>query len=307
MCGLNLSTESAATTTSSTEETSNSVEAAEVTEGETVKETAAEQTKEKPKSNSTDSTSAAPNIELKIGVGPNYFQNDKLCHFIIEAVVAGSPTPEVEFSRDDSKGSQGKYKVEIDLKTGDAYTFTAKAKNSSGEKTAIFELSPELIDRNFFPSIKGTVGPAGYIEKDVLKIGDSSFNSDWRGRFAFDVSDLAGKQITVEILTVGTSTFYGNPCSFKEGDIVMFYNDFLPDLTADDYYSAGYELAKTSPCDADSIMVWSNFLIDKIREMAYENTEIQFGIGYTNTSSNMDNNFDGRSFVNITLRVAYIE
>jgi hypothetical protein len=98
----------------------------------------------------------------------------------------------------------------------------------------------------------------------------------------------------------------GTPCNFK-GDIVIFYNDFLPDLTADDYYSVGYENAGTFPCNTDTLQVFSDLLLDKVYERANSNTELQFGIGYTNAVSNMDNKFDGREYFSATLRVAYIE
>jgi len=308
MCGLNLSTETA---TSTTEESQTASTSAQVSENEeTTKVTTAEDTKEETtdtsKSGSTGATSKAPTIELKILVGPIYSQSDQLCHYIIEAIVTGSPSPTVEFSRDDSNGSEGKYKVEIGVKINETYTLTAKVKNPSGEKTATLELSPEFIDRNLHPTILGTVGPAGYVEKDVLKIGDSPFNSDWRGRFAFDVSSLVGKQIMFVLLKLESPNEYGGPCNFK-GDIVIFYNDFLPDLTADDYYSAAYAGPETFACNADPLQVYGDFLFNKVHERAEANTELQFGIGYTNTASNMDNNFDGREYVLITLEVVYLE
>lgn len=309
MCGLNLSTENSTSITEETETDKNLVEtsdAEETTKITTAADITKEETKEATKSNSTDSQAVAPTIELKVHVGPLYSQSDQLCHYTIEAIITGEPSPTVEFSRDDSNGGEGKYKVEIGVKINESYNLTAKAKNSVGEATATLDLSPEVIDRNLHPTIIGTVGPAGYVEKDTLKIGDSPFNSDWRGRFAFNVSSLVGKQIMFVLLELDSPNEYGNPCNFK-GDIAIFYNDFLPDLTADDYYSAAYAGPETFACNADPLQVHSDFLFDKILERAEANTELQFGIGYTNTASNNDNNFDGREYLLVTLEVVYLE
>jgi uncharacterized membrane protein len=45
-------------------------------------------------------TEEAPTIELQIYEGPLYSQSDNICYYRIEAIVTGSPTPDVVFSRD---------------------------------------------------------------------------------------------------------------------------------------------------------------------------------------------------------------
>jgi hypothetical protein len=77
----------------------------------------------------------APTIELKIYDGPEYVTG--FCVYRVEAVVTGYPEPEVSFSKDDSNGSYGRYKVQINLRNPEEpYLLEAKAKNSIGEATS---------------------------------------------------------------------------------------------------------------------------------------------------------------------------
>ena len=149
MCGFNLSTETTASITGDAEIIETSVEATEAeetateaTEEDTVKETTKEETTEISKSSSTDSQAIAPTIKLQIYEGPTYSQADDVCYYRIEAIVTGSPTPSVTFSKDDSSGALGSKKVQVNLtKSSPNYTLTAKAKNSAGEATATLNLT----------------------------------------------------------------------------------------------------------------------------------------------------------------------
>ena len=46
----------------------------------------------------------APTITLEIYQGSTYSTEDDLCYYRVEAIVTGTPTPDVEFSKDDSNG-----------------------------------------------------------------------------------------------------------------------------------------------------------------------------------------------------------
>ncbi len=83
-----------------------------------------------------------PTIKLVIYEGPKYAPESGVCFYRIKAEVTGSPTPEVKFSKDDSAGTLGPGKCQVNINNpGDKYTLTATAKNKAGEKTDTLELS----------------------------------------------------------------------------------------------------------------------------------------------------------------------
>lgn len=82
----------------------------------------------------------APTMELQIYEGPIYDAASITCYYRIRAIVTGSPTPTIEFSKDDSIGSLGYGKTQVNLKNGESYTLTAKANNSSGAANSSIKL-----------------------------------------------------------------------------------------------------------------------------------------------------------------------
>jgi len=318
MCGLNLSTETTASITGDTETIETSVEATEAeetateaTEKETVKETTKEQTTETSKSTSADSQVIAPTIHLQIYEGPTYSQADKVCYYRIEAKVTGNPSPTIEFSRDDSNGAFGSNKAQVNIAdSSQIYTLTAKVKNSAGEATDSITLDwgcgiilavMETIELH--PNITGFVGPDG--TGNIVAIGDSEFNTDMRGRFAFDVSSLAGKEIVSAKLKMKYWEQF--PCDFK-GNILIFYNDFLPDITISDYYTVAYAGPEAFAWNTDPLEFSNDFLKNKIAERANANIELQFGIGYEKANvTDGGKDFDGQAYPaeSILLTVTY--
>ena len=256
----------------------------------------------------------APTITLKIYDGPTAATDD-VCYYRVEATITGKPAPQVTFSKDDSGGAWGSKKVQINLtKASPNYTLTAKAKNSAGEANAYIDLSwgcgPLTVEKTLIliPSILGTVGPSGFVTPAYILIGDSEFNTDWRGRFAFDVSALAGKDIQSAKLKLEDAERTYPPCDFR-GEIVIFYNDFLPDLTASDYGSAGYAGPQSFAYNANPLEFSTDFLRDKVKERADSGVMIQFGIGYAIPISDFDGIIDGIAYISdgITLTVTYLE
>ena len=273
-------------TTEETKEETTEEETTEETKEETTEETAEETTAE-----TTATENEAPTIKLEIYEGPTYSATDDICYYRVKATVTGKPSPQVEFSKDDSGGAWGSKKVQINLtRDHPNYTLTATAKNSEGEDSDSIDLSwgcgPLGVEHtiNLNPSISGTVGPAGFVTTAFLAIGDSAVNTDWRGRFAFDVSSLAGKEIVNAKLKLANPDLSPNPCNFK-GDIVIFYNDFLPGLDSGDYYSLAYAGAGIFSWCAEPLEFSTDFLKTKIAERASAHLELQFGIGYENTTT----------------------
>jgi hypothetical protein len=323
MCGLNLSTETTTSTVVDTEIGSTSTEAtesketvAEATGEETVKDTSEKESIETDKVTATESKGEAPTIKLQIYEGPTYSQTDDVCYYRVEAIVTGSPAPTITFSKDDSSGSFGSKKVQVNLsKSSPNYTLTAKAKNSAGEATASIDLSwgctqPQPVEKtvDLHPSIFGTVGPNGFCDTTFMAIGDSQFNTDWRGRFAFDLSTLKGKEIKDAKLILKYSESWGG-AAFK-GDIVVNYNDFLPDLTASDYNSLAYAPATQAlKYPINDIVISDDILKNKVKERTEAGEELQFGIGFTNAGSDNDGEAEGMLYYKekITLTVTYLD
>ena len=325
MCGFGLTTptvatEKAVSETTDSQEDNTSAETAiveeTVAEDETVEETVAEETKETTDSKTTDSQKEAPTIKLEIYEGPTYSQTDNVCYYRIKATVTGDPVPTVTFSKDDSNGAFGSKKVQVNLtKSSPSYTLTAIAKNSAGEAkysiTLNWGCSQPKVEKTvqFMTSDYVSVGPYGYKGLQMLGIGDSPYNTDCRGRFAFDVSSLSGKEIIYAKVSLVKPQLSANPCNFK-GDILIFYNDFLPDLSAQDYYSAAYAGPEVFAWDADPLEFSNDFLKDKVKERADSGIKLQFGIGYQNSNTGgVKDIFEGRAYysTNINITVTYYE
>ncbi len=77
--------------------------------------------------------SEAPAITIKIYEGPVYVKDENICYYRIKAEVSGSPVPEIIWSRDDSNGSLGADKAQVNLTDVDEeYELEATANNSVG-------------------------------------------------------------------------------------------------------------------------------------------------------------------------------
>ncbi|MCX6383241.1 MAG: hypothetical protein NTV16_01970 [Actinobacteria bacterium] len=147
-CGITPTQESKETTVEKTTQESKETTVEETTQEETTKKIEKETTEETKKETTTkEETTAtttepeAPTINLKIYEGPTYSAADDVCYYRIEAVVTGKPKPIVKFSRDDSYGAWGKYKVQINLKKDETYILIATATNSEGSSTATITLT----------------------------------------------------------------------------------------------------------------------------------------------------------------------
>jgi len=316
MCGLSItptaSTETLAGSETSAETSPETI--AEITKDTTESSVSASATETSKETTSKETTSATnqteiPTIKLQIYEGPTSATGD-VCYYRVEATVTGKPAPNVTFSKDDSSGAFGPKKVQVNLtKSSPSYTLTATAKNSAGEAkdsiTLNWGCSQPKVEKTvqFMTSDYVSVGPYGYIGLQMLGIGDSPFNTDCRGRFAFDVSSLSGKEIIYAKVSLVKPQLSANPCNFK-GDILIFYNDFLPDLSAQDYYSVAYAGPEVFAWDADPLEFSNDFLKDKVKERADSGIKLQFGIGYQNSNTGgVKDIFEGRSYYNIDINI----
>ena len=75
-----------------------------------------------------------PTLKLIVYEGPVIVDSDT-CYYRVEAIVTGDPHPVIKFSKDDSNGTWGKNKAQVNLKNGESYDLIVTAVNSIGAVT----------------------------------------------------------------------------------------------------------------------------------------------------------------------------
>jgi hypothetical protein len=94
-----------------------------------------------------------PTIELEVYEGPLYAKAGDVCYYRVKANVTGDPLPEISFSIDDSLGSLGPDKAQINIsRDSGTAILTAVAENSTGKATDTLTL---VWNCNASPEIKG--------------------------------------------------------------------------------------------------------------------------------------------------------
>ena len=85
----------------------------------------------------------APTLELKIKEGPDFSESDNMCYYQVDAIVTGTPDPEIEFSTDDNVNPLDTDRAEVGVDLDDSYTLIATATNDAGTATASITLLGE--------------------------------------------------------------------------------------------------------------------------------------------------------------------
>ena len=128
-----------------------------------------------------EDNSSIPTISLKIYEGPLYSKSDDICYYRIIADVSGEPFPEITFSKDDSLGSLGPDKAQINIsRNSGSYTLSATAKNSEGTVSDSITL---MWNCNRSPDINGI-----HLSTDTLYVGKQY-------EISADVVDLDGDDL----------------------------------------------------------------------------------------------------------------
>ena len=294
---------------------------------------------EPPEEEPAEEELSAPTINLEIYEGPLYSEADEVCYYRVEAIVTGNPTPSVKFSKDDSFGTWGKRKCQINLESpSETYTLTATASSSEGEDSDSIEITwgceEEPADGDVIlegpgleleltpglPFISLNPSHVGYAIKDdgvnnsELIIGDSINNQDVRGFFSFDVTPLAGKTIDSAKLVlklpegVGGFGRLGDP-SFK-GSIELIIRNYPIPLTPGDYYLPGILIIRKYFSNPEDPLEYSSLSLKNDIDLKSETGDlIGFIIDYDITDSDGDFKIDGRRYrkEDISLIVWYEE
>ncbi len=288
-----------------------------------------EESAEEGVSSDTKRARTPPTIELEIYEGPTYVEADDVCYYRIAAIITGDPAPEVEFSKDDSEGSLGEGKTQVNLyDTSDTYTLTATATNPVGNDTASIDLSwgcilefeaaerlDEVMDEGVIgdipyvtlhPSDIGYVIGGDGVNTESLIIGDSIQNKGVMGYFAFDLNPLADKKVASATLRIKTYRLYDNLWGPIWGRIALGLRDYLP-LDASDYFqpkpNSDYLYETVFTDDPDFTIVYSSADLKKIvQDSINSGKKLQFYLASMVVGdSDNDNETDGREFTKETI------
>jgi hypothetical protein len=226
-----------------------------------------------------------PTISISIYEGPTYSAADGVCYYRVKANVTGSPSPDVEWNRDDSDGAWGTKKAQVNLEDpGDTFTLTATATNSEGSDTDSIELSwgceeevaeePEIVEED--AHINADIALSGWIRVDVLAyqgaelvyVGDSSENKYCKTYLSFDIGALGAlsnvtiTEATVAIPLDSVEPVHNHPeLAGSEVNIKVFYYGDALDLGDG---AVGGETVKT--IGATSTLTSFNFSSTKLKE-----------------------------------------
>jgi hypothetical protein len=82
-----------------------------------------------------------PTLKIIVYEGPVIVQDSDMCYYRVEAIATGNPAPIIKFSKDDSNGTWGKNKAQVNLKNGESYDLVVTAVNSVGAVTKHIDLT----------------------------------------------------------------------------------------------------------------------------------------------------------------------
>jgi len=167
-------------------------------EGDNTKDNIEEESPEESEEEEEDQTEdeeetgkSAPVIELEVYEGPLYSSPDDICYYRVKAIVTGEPSPQIVFSKDDSLGSLGPDKAQVNLsRDNKTYVLTATADNSEGEASDTLTLTWNC---NRSPDIKSIS-----LSSDTLYVGQQY-------EVSVDASDLDGDTLSYTWSVTGGS------------------------------------------------------------------------------------------------------
>ena len=204
----------------------------------------------------TDVVKEAPTISVAVYEGPTL--EGSICYYRVEATVTGSPNPSVSWSKDDSLGSFGSKKAQVNINNpGDTYTLTATATNSEGSDTATIDLNwgcaAPAIETDV--DIAVTTSKSGYIivehaahsDPYFTYVGDYTNDRQVKAFLYFDISGISVlDDVTIKDVSVSmpVESIGSHPELMPEVHVKVFdYGDSLE--LADQ--AAGGEFVKVFP------------------------------------------------------------
>jgi len=273
------------------------------TESEDIEDEADSQEDADSEEDSDSDDAEAPTISLEVYEGP--FPAESLCVYRIQANVTGSPSPSITWSKDDSGGSWGTKKAQVNLNNpSDSYTLTATATNSEGSATDSIDISwgceeaepepepepeaePEGGETSIFatPEISGYMLETEVFNSDRALMGDAAIDVQIKGYLSFDISGLHGKTVQDAEINFTSIRGWGNPESFASSIVVKIFNYIR--LDASDFAVGGLHLA-TMPISAASYTISGNTLKNELQAVLDNGVRdyFQLKLGLNATTNN---------------------
>jgi len=261
-----------------------------------------------------DADKEAPTITLEVYEGPLYSADDDVCYWRVKAIVDGNPNPTVSWSKDNSDGSFGNKKAQVNLDRGESYTLKATATNSEGsvEETILLEWGcddpdpdpepdpdpdPEIVTGE--KDITASTPDSGYIAQSFgatmgtgeVFVGDTNMNTITKGYLSFDIvelSDIANITLTAVSMRIPIAEVGSEPWAGADTiDIKVFYYGTELDIPED--FEIGGELVKTFDLNdsLDNLSFGNNTLKSELQDAVDSGkSRFQFKLGLNNKSSN---------------------
>jgi hypothetical protein len=220
-----------------------------------------------------------PTIELQVYMGPEYKAEDDVCYYRVEAVVTGNPMPtEAVFSKDDSGGSWGLLRTQVNLTRDEPdYTLTASVTTSAGTAEDSIDLSwgcdgetepgpepdpegpePEPVEE--VDDIFADVPLSGMIYYDWIAnqgddpvfVGDTPDDLPVKAYLSFNISHISSlddvtikeASVSIPIEMIVDHPELGGP----EIHILVFY--YEEELTLDDQITGGVRVKEIATSDS---------------------------------------------------------
>jgi hypothetical protein len=273
----------------------------------------------------------APTIRLSIYEGPTYSEAGDICLYRVEAIVTGSPTPTITFSRDDSSGAWGSGKVQVNIQRSQSYTLTATAANSAGTASASINLSwgcgnmgaseggeapseetggesgPTVLSMSISSNREGGYMevPGGPAHGPVALAGDNNENKLLEGYVSFDITGIPTPNINTASISFEGFKF-GDPSFFSYFEIFWLYwgNGSFSTGTLSGPANSIYRLSPSTDGNFTLDVEGVKDCLQKAIDLGYP--RFQIIIIPQGASTNLNNDSDGFQWDQVTLNITYL-